>query len=119
MKYLITILMSLFLVNCANTRQYYRLNEEQLNVEVGHSDVSRDMVYVGTVVAVSGNGCGGFGTKGTAEKAYNLLRIKADNIYGTYVKILTVKEPTFDIASFCLDNEYKITGLVYKPKEKE
>jgi hypothetical protein len=88
------------------------LRPEAMKVVVGKNDPTDIFSEVGPVSGYDGNGCGGFGHRGTYERAMIDIKNKASELGGDYVQLFTITEPHFRPG--CFDNEYKLSGTAYK-----
>jgi hypothetical protein len=113
MKVAIAVLVvSMFvLVGCAAT--LVQLSEQGSKVEVGKRDPDPGMEEIGPVSATHGDGCGAFGTRGTYEGAYTLLKNEAARLGADFVQILTLTEP-YHRNPNCFDNRFVIRGIAYR-----
>lgn len=102
-------------LGCAATRPPLTLSEQGSKVEVGKHDPSPNMEEIGPVSATHGDGCGGFGTRGTYEGAYTLLKNEAARMGADYVQILTLSEPYLRNPN-CFDNRFVIRGIAYRQR---
>ncbi|WP_444922854.1 hypothetical protein ACJJH9_11690 [Microbulbifer sp. DLAB2-AF] len=109
-KKIILILGALYLVGC--TGPAIMLSDEGKVVKVGKADPADNYSEIGTITATDGKGCGGFGFKGTYERAIIALKNKASELGGDYVQIYTAIEPHFTPS--CYVNTYKINGMLFK-----
>jgi len=92
------------------------LTRDGQRVQVGKSDPDRSQYdEIATVEAVHGSGCGGFGTQGSYEGAYSLLRNKAAEKGADYVELLTVTEPHSD--GKCANNEFSMRGIAFRKRD--
>jgi hypothetical protein len=82
------------------------------DVEVGKADPPGGSRSLGPVEAVHGDGCGGFGTKGSYESALAVLRNKAQTMGGNYVQVMTMTEPHSE--NGCFDDRFVIRGVVFR-----
>lgn len=112
------ILLSLIIVGCSSKPFIPDLNANQKSIRVGKADPNDNMELIGEINVISGNGCGYAGNRGTLGDAYTLLKYKADEIGAAYVQIITITEPHREYDHICFDNEYKVTGMAFKPKDK-
>ncbi len=107
----ITLLMFvLYLVGCAAPA--VKLQDSGRAVKVGKSDPTDNYSELGPITAIDGSGCGGFGYRGTYDRAVVVLKNKAAALGGDYVQIFTLTEPHFRPG--CFDNVYKINGTLFK-----
>jgi hypothetical protein len=67
---------------------------------------------IGPVSGIDGVSCGGFGYRGTYERAITNLRNKTYVMGGDYVQIIKLTEPYS--ATNCYVNEFSIRGTAYK-----
>jgi hypothetical protein len=82
------------------------------SVRVGSNDANPGDEEIGPVTATHGNGCGGFGFRGSYEGAVVELKNKALAMRADYVQILTLREPHSE--PYCYVNEYVINGSAYR-----
>lgn len=85
------------------------------SVRVAKSDAPLDFVEVGPIDVSDGEGCGVFGTRGTYEAAYALLKQKAAARGADYVQIMDIQEPY--LSGNCAVNTYLITATLYRSPE--
>jgi hypothetical protein len=81
-------------------------------VEIAKADPPKGSREIGPIEAVHGNGCGGFGAKGTYESALAELRNQAAEKGGNYVQLMTMTEPHSEHG--CFDDRFIIRGIVYR-----
>lgn len=81
-------------------------------VKVGKSDPADNYKEIGPITATDGEGCGGFGYRGTYDRAVTLLKNRAYQMGGDYVQIFTMQEPHSTYG--CFVNTYTISGTLFK-----
>ena len=115
-KFLVTVI-PILLTGCVATVQ----SVTQLGglVEVGKGPRDAKYFEIGPISASSGNGCGGYGLRGTYEAAFVNLKNKAGELGANYVWIQKTIEPHLAPGGICFDNEYIIEGIAYKEDSKE
>lgn len=101
---------ALYLAGCATPA--VKLQDTARAVKVGKSDPTDNYSEIGPITAIDGKGCGGFGYRGTYDRAIVLLKNKAASQGGDYVQIFTITEPYFSPG--CFNNVYKINGTLFK-----
>lgn len=106
----IIIVFSAFLFGCSAPP--VKMSDGGMTVKVGKSDPTDNYTEIGPVTAIDGKGCGGFGYKGTYDRAVIQLKNKTYEIGGDYVQIFTIREPY--PSPGCFVNEYKINGTAFK-----
>jgi hypothetical protein len=67
---------------------------------------------LGAVTATHGGGCGLYGSRGTYEGAFTILRNKATALGADYVQIVRVSEPRLE--GVCMRQSYIIDGIAYR-----
>jgi hypothetical protein len=82
------------------------------NVLVAKSDPGDNYEIIGPVSGFDGKGCGGFGYKGSYERAMTSLRNSTHAMGGDYAQIISLTEP--HLQGDCFDNEYVIRATAYK-----
>ena len=112
-KPLIPLFVCFILVGCV--AEPIPLNPAAFQIRIGKSDPGEGYIEVGPVTATHGGGCGGFGSRGTYEGAYAILKNKAATLGADYVQIYTVSEP--HPAGGCFVNAYTITGTAYRKQK--
>jgi hypothetical protein len=81
-------------------------------VQIAKADPPRGSREIGPIEAIHGEGCGGFGAKGSYESALAVLRNKAAAMGGNYVELMTLTEPHSEHG--CYDDRFIIRGNVYR-----
>lgn len=104
----------LTLVGCASA-PVLTVTEKAKHVKVGKSDPTDNFESIGSVTGIDGKSCGKFGYEGTYDRAIKILKNEAANMGGDYVQIFTITEPHIS-HEMCFDNQYKITGMVFKKR---
>lgn len=113
-KYL-TPLIALLITGCV-TAPVVTLSEAGLAVKVGKSDPRDNYSEIGPITASDGASCGGYGYRGTYNRAVTNLKNKAAMIGGDYVQIFSLTEPHSQ--GGCFNNLYKISGTLFKKTAK-
>jgi len=67
---------------------------------------------LGAITATHGGGCGLYGSRGTYEGAFTILRNKAAAIGADYVQIIKVTEPRME--GVCMRQAYTLDGIAYR-----
>lgn len=70
-------------------------------------------VEVRALSVQSGKGCGLLAERGSREDADQRLRIAAEKLGATYVRITSRREPGAN--HLCLEHEYRVSGVAYRP----
>jgi hypothetical protein len=109
-KWLILLLVCFVLVSCVAAP--IPLSPEASQVRIGKSDAGEGYLEVGAITATHGGGCGAYGSRGTYEGAYAILKNKAATLGADYVQIFTMSEP--HPTGGCFVNAYTITGTAYR-----
>jgi hypothetical protein len=81
-------------------------------VVVAKSDPGDNYKVIGPVSGTDGVGCGGFGYRGTYERAITNFRNKTYEMGGHYAQIINLTEPI--LRGGCFFNEFSIRGTAYK-----
>ncbi len=81
------------------------------SVQVLKSDPPRSCRDLGPLEAVHGSGCGGFGSQGTYEGAYNELRNMAAARGANYVRMDSQFGPHSE--NGCFDDRFVIRGVAF------
>jgi len=105
-KQLILLLSLLILVSCV--AKPVPLGNQALQIRTGKFDPGEEYVEVGPITATHGGGCGIYGSTGSYEGAYALLKNKATTLGADYVQIYKIVEPHSEIG--CFHKAYTITG---------
>lgn len=108
----VLLVMVSILVNCAASVP--ALTEKGRAVTVGKSDPGSSYREIGPIEGVHGQGCGGFGVRGSYTGAMVKLKNTAGLIHADFVQIYTITEP--HLAGGCFDNKYIIRGVAYKKR---
>ncbi len=82
------------------------------NVLVAKADPGDNYEIIGPVSGFDGKGCGGFGYRGSYERATTSLRNRTYSMGGDYAQLISLTEPHSE--GKCFDNEYKIRATAYK-----
>jgi len=106
-----------FTVGCVTTAP--PVSEKGTQVEIGEEVPDQRFSEIGPIKVHSGNGCGGYGLRGTYEASLNLLKNRAAEMGAQYIRVQKTIEPHIDQTGFCFDNEYVIEGTAYKDDSKE
>lgn len=88
------------------------LRPEASYVQVAKSDPGDNYEMIGPVSGLDGEGCGGFGYRGSYERATTNLRNNTYNMGGNYAQIISLTEP--HLRGSCFDNTFAIRATVYK-----
>jgi hypothetical protein len=102
----------LLIAGCAKPERV-PMTRGSISVTTGVHAPSTPSQVLGAVTATHGHGCGAFGSRGTYEGAYAVLRNRAAVLGADYVQILSIVEPHL-IASNCFQNAFTIYGLAYR-----
>ncbi|SED98204.1 hypothetical protein [Pseudomonas anguilliseptica] len=89
-----------------------RLQEGADRVQVAKNDPPQGSVYLQEISALDGEGCGGFGYKGSYANAVIRLRNEALKIGSDYVQIMGRDTPNLEYG--CYDNAYRIDATAYR-----
>ena len=81
-------------------------------VRIVKSDLGPEFEEVGLIEVIDGEGCGYFGSRGTFQGVYNLMKNRAADIGADYVEIMTWTEPHTD--NGCFDNRFVARGVGFK-----
>lgn len=97
---------------CTPTPTQLVLTKGAERVMMAKSDPGDNYEIIGPVSGYDGEGCGGFGYRGSYERAATDLRNKTHDLNGDYAQIVSLTEPhmTFN----CFDNEFIIRGIAYR-----
>jgi len=82
-------------------------------VQVRKGDPPDGYIEVGAISATNGNGCGGFGARGTHEGAMAELKNQAVRMKADYVRLDIAVEP-HDVPGGCFDNDYVLRGVAFR-----
>ena len=82
------------------------------NVQVAKSDPGDNFEMIGPVSGLDGERCGGFGYRGSYERATTSLRNNTYNMGGNYAQIISLTEP--HLIGSCFDNVFAIRATAYK-----
>jgi len=104
--------MILTLSGCATTVPLLQLAPGAEEVLVAKSDPGDNYRIVGPVSGIDGEGCGGFGYKGTYERAITSLRNRTHQMGGDYAQIISLSEP--HLAGDCFKNSYTVRATAYR-----
>ncbi len=102
-------LVALLIVGCSAAQ--VAVAPDSVNVRTGAQPPTGAYREVGAVTATHGGGCGLYGSRGSYEGAYTLLRNKAARLGANYVQILRITEPHLE--GICAHRAYTIDGLAY------
>jgi hypothetical protein len=103
----------LFLVGCsASLANPVTLHPEAMRVEIGKADPGKDAQEIAPITVVHGEGCGVYGSVGTYEGAYNLLKNRAAALGADYVEIMTLQPPHTE--GRCFLDAFVIQGTAYR-----
>jgi Short C-terminal domain len=111
LQYLNLFLIPLLIAGCKSAPPLF-LSPNAENTKVGKSDPDNNFDMIGPVTVYDGEGCGGFGYRGTYERAVTDLRNRVYYMGGDYAQIISITEP--HLRGGCFDNVYSITANVYK-----
>ncbi len=81
-------------------------------VKIAKADSAAGLTEIGPIEVSHGSGCGGFGTKGTYEGSYKMLKNKGVEIGATYIQLITVTEP--HASASCYVNKFTMRGIAFK-----
>ena len=101
---IVILLVATFLYGCAAPE--IKMSSGASTVKVAKSDPPDNYSEIGPITAIDGEGCGGFGYRGTYNRAVIRLKNKTYKMDGDYVQIFSLTEPHFRPG--CFDNIYKI-----------
>lgn len=107
----ILILFVLAVSGCA-TAPTVQLNSGAGHIKVAKSDPGDNYELIGPVSGVDGKGCGGFGYRGTYERATTNLINNTHEMGGDYAQIISLTEPY--LMADCFVNKYVIRANAYK-----
>lgn len=82
------------------------------DIEVAKADPPPGSANLGPIEAVHGNGCGGFGARGSFDGAMIVLRNLAAARKANYVSLLTTTPPHQE--GGCYDNKFVIRAIAYR-----
>ncbi len=82
------------------------------NVQVAKADPGDNYEIIGPVSGFDGSGCGGFGYKGSYERATTSLRNRTLAMGGNYAQLISLTEP--HLTGDCFVNEFAIRATAYK-----
>lgn len=109
---ILLLALALFFTGCAVTLPPIQLVPGANKVIVAKADPGESYELIGPVSGLDGNGCGGFGFRGTYERAFTNLLNNAHGMGGNYAQIISLTEPHSE--NGCYDNEYAIRAMAYK-----
>lgn len=109
MRKVITAFALAVLAGCATPP---RLNEGAEQVQISKSDPPSGSVYVTEISGRDGQGCGGFGYKGSFANAVIVLRNEAQKVGADFVQIMATDKPNLEYG--CYDNNFQIDGTAYR-----
>jgi hypothetical protein len=98
-----------FSVACGPTPPKSAIDEK---VKLSELAPPGEYVVVRELAVQSGKGCGLLADRGSREDAERKLRVAADKLGATYVKLTEIKEPKGN--QVCLEHEYKLKGVAYR-----
>ncbi|MEO7095844.1 MAG: DUF4156 domain-containing protein [Polyangiales bacterium] len=81
-------------------------------LHVGKSDPDPACEELQPIEAVHGDGCGGFGERGSYNGAYNVLRNLAADVGADYVRMDSQVPPHSERG--CFDNKFVIRAVAYR-----
>ncbi len=81
-------------------------------IVVAKSDPPLGASELGSIEAVHGNGCNGYGLRGTFDGAMIILRNTAQLRGANYVMLISTLEPHQELG--CYDDRFMIRGLAYR-----
>src|SRR3990167_537792 len=89
------LLLALVLIvsGCAATIPAVQLAPGANKVVVAKADQDSSYELIGPVSGIDGNGCGGFGFRGTYERAFTNLLNNTHGMGGIYAQIISLSEP--------------------------
>lgn len=116
-KILLLILCSIFCLSCAAKIVQLKPNAEK--IKIGQNEPGEDYTEIGPIEVEHGSGIGLWGSKGSFEGAYNLLKNKAVDMGADYVQIIKSIEPHIVSTgeSSYRANKYIIHGIAYKKRK--
>lgn len=89
-----------------------QLTQGAARVLVAKADPGDNYEIIGPVSGFDGEGCGGFGYKGSYERATTSLRNRTYSMGGNYAQLISLTEP--HLRGNCFDNKYIIRATAYK-----
>lgn len=89
-----------------------QLKPEASNVLVAKANPGDNYEIIGPVSGFDGEGCGGFGYKGSYERATTTLMNRTYEMGGNYAQIISMTEPY--LSGDCFVNKYVIRATAYK-----
>ena len=89
-----------------------QLSPAAQNVQVTKAEPPPGFVEVGPIEAVSGGGCGMYGSRGTYEDAYNILRNKAAEMGANHVRMDAQEPPHYE--GGCQNQAFVIRGVAFR-----
>ena len=104
-----------FLVLISCTAKPIPLGSQALQIRTGKFDPGEGYIEVGPITATHGGGCGIYGSLGSYEGAYAILKNKAATLGADYVQIYKIIEPHSEIG--CYNKAYTITGTAYSKQK--
>jgi hypothetical protein len=117
-KRIFLLLIITFAVTGCVTAPQVQLSSEANIVTVSKAAPTSNYEFINAIESTDGQGCGGFGYRGTYERAIILLRNKAATMEGDYIQVETVQTPHNRPTGnpqmpVCFDNKYTVKGLAY------
>ena len=109
MRIVAILLAAAVLTGCAERP---RLSEGADQVQIAKNDPPAGSTYVQEISAQDGEGCGGFGYKGTYANAVIRLRNEALRIGADFVQVIALDTPNLEYG--CYDNTYRIDATAYR-----
>lgn len=110
MRTIAIILAAAALTGCAGKPP--TLHEGADQVQVAKNDPPAGSVYLQEISAQDGEGCGGFGYKGSYPNAVTRLRNEALRVGADFVQIINLDTPNLEYG--CYDNTYRIDATAYR-----
>ena len=110
-KYLNLFVVPLLIAGCKSAPPVI-LSQSAADIQVGKSDPASNFRMIGPLTVYDGEGCGGFGYRGSYERAVTYLRNQVSYMGGNYAQIVSIQEP--HLRGQCFDNVYSISANVYK-----
>ena len=117
MKHIIIIAALLVCISGCAAKKVPKLSAEAKAVRVVKADPDNRYSELGPITASDGSGCGLFGTLGTYDNTVFKIKALAARRGGDYVQIFSMREPYFRPG--CFDNEYSISGTLFKKTASE
>ena len=110
-RYLNLFVVPLLIAGCKSAPPVI-LSQSAADIQVGKSDPENNFRMIGPLTVYDGEGCGGFGYRGSYERAVTYLRNQVSYMGGDYAQIVSIQEP--HLRGQCFDNVYSISANVYK-----